>query len=101
MACFPKGSWSTANTSSLVRRFMVKGSNWFRSQPISKGAANRLHKVMWVYCSSGVKRVKCSAGPQPTQPITSMSGSFQRPGADDDEHFPWLKPMDDKLSQVS
>ena len=35
---------------------------------------------MCVYCSSGVRCVGCSFGPQPTWPTTSMSGSFQWPG---------------------
>ncbi len=53
---------------------------------------------MWVYCSLAVKRVGCSFGPQPTQPTTNISGSFQLPGLACGAGKFWEKPMLLKLS---
>ena len=56
---------------------------------------------MWVYCSSGVSCVGCRVGPQPTQPTTSMSGSFQRPGPAYGAFSTCAKPISLMLFQVS
>lgn len=101
VACWARGSWFTANTSSFVRRFRVKSSSWVRSQPNSSGEARSDHRVMWVYCSSGVRLEGWRSGPQPTLPTTSMSASLNRPGAAKGDHLPWAKPIEAMLSQVS
>src|SRR5579862_670541 len=101
LADFPNASWSKASTSSLVNKFKVKSSSWLISHSINKSAENKHHKLIWVYCSSGVNRVLCKLGPQPTFPITNMSGSLKWPGCALGAGLSWLKPMEDRLPHES
>src|SRR5208282_5247136 len=100
VACWPKASWSRASTSSLDNKPKVKASIFCKSQPSSNGADKRHHMLMWVYCSLPVNRVGCG-WPHPTQPTTSMSGSFQWPGPAKRAHLSWEKPLARMDSQVS
>src|SRR5450759_2007405 len=71
VACDPSGSWSTAMTSALVRMALVVAFIERRSLPVNRGAASIAHKP---------KCARSSSADMPF-PTSSISGSFQCPGA--------------------
>jgi hypothetical protein len=63
----PRGSWSTAMTSGLVRMFVVSVVRVVRSRPASSGAPEIAHRFMWERLWAAVR---------PFIPTTIMSGSL-------------------------
>src|SRR5262249_47126342 len=69
--CIRGGSWWIAMPSGFVRTSIVSFDIFWRSLPAMSGAAKSAQKLKWD---------RDSAGFSPPFPISSMSGSFQRPG---------------------
>src|SRR5713101_99844 len=53
--CMPRGSWSTAMTSLLVRISLISGDMFFKSFPAISGAARMHQRLKW----SGIRRWSC------------------------------------------
>jgi hypothetical protein len=68
VACSPRGSWSMAITSRLIRIATISGLTKLRSFPVSSGADNIDQRLMWVRYSPAVT---------PPSPTSSMHSNVQ------------------------